>query len=187
MSILINKFISTMRKLLLLFVVFFLFACKQKEIQDSVPRQTNMFLTLQDTAGNDLLDPKSTNAIDTSAIKLKYLDKTGNMVELPKRNYAITKMGQPNIYHPKFIGDNYVFGMSVDNIRSGGGEYETLIIRIEWAANNIDTLQCGTMIFRNALQVCSVARGDQKWEVGLFVAPYFKKLISNGESEITMY
>lgn len=84
-------------KKVLLFTSFFLVltSCNKEETADCCTNfNTNFEMSLYDTKGNNLLDPKHKNSYKHTAISLYKTDKAGKKTTIQERNLVISSGGQ---------------------------------------------------------------------------------------------
>lgn len=121
-----------MKKIILIFLVIITFcSCTSDEVKNQDNIDVSLELSITNSNGDDLLDPKNTNSFDHSKIKLFYL-VDGKQVEV----FDGTKQSPRNFYIDQKEG-HYLLTVFLNH--SETEQYPETYI--QWNENNIDIIK----------------------------------------------
>ena len=144
--------------------------------------------SVQDTEGNDLLNPATPGRLNTyaGAMKTSYLDEHGDAILFYYPHFL------PQVYGYSIVaGDEYyVLYMTMHGYKaySADGASATSVNCIHWPGGITDTLECEYITGKNFCVLSKIlVNGEILWEVNAAAnkEPYFKIVIDGDQRTIT--
>jgi len=148
-------------------------SCSKDDPKESTNISTGVRFIVEDSEGNDLLNPHNPGHINTSAIRTYYLDGQGNTqaVYLPNTEgpYGCAVGGPPltnSINYGTILENSYVLGVTLYGTLHGSArDGDTSTSYIKWPEEVTDILECTYRAGQNYLILSEVlVNGEVFWK-----------------------
>ena len=175
-----------MRRLLLLTVVasFAMGSCDNKMIGGDI-RNTEAYFIVQDTEGNDLLNPNTPGHIDESGIKASYVDPRSGLMLYHSFGFVLNPDG---ILSPSFGGQIYLTQFLIAEYTYNSNRTEAYSTNyIHWDETTADKLKCTYRIEGGYFGISEIVINDQlKWNESSGTGPFFKIVVDGDQRTISL-